>query len=61
MLRDGYTCTRCGWNYSRWNPSDPRFLEIHHIKPHREGGASTPENLVTLCNVCHDEIHRKGK
>ena len=58
LRRDGYRCRKCGWNYDLWNPSDPRFLEVHHIKPHAKGGESTVENLGTYCNVCHDEIHR---
>ncbi len=40
------------WNHELWNPSDPRFLEIHHIKPHEEGGDYSAGNLATYCNVC---------
>lgn len=57
LRRDDYRCRECGWSHSRWNISDPRLLEIHHSKPHVEGGESVPENLVTLCNVCHDTLH----
>lgn len=58
LMRDNYTCGECGWHHGLWNSSDPRFLEIHHIKPHAQGGESSPANLVTYCNVCHDSVHR---
>ena len=58
LKRDGYACQRCGWNHDMWNPSDPRNLEIHHVKPHAKGGESSLNNLVTFCNVCHDVAHR---
>lgn len=61
MRRDGHKCKKCGWAYSEWNPSDPRFLEVHHIKHHVKGGKSDPDNLITVCNVCHDEIHKFEK
>jgi 5-methylcytosine-specific restriction endonuclease McrA len=61
MRRDKYSCKKCGWDYSIWNPSDPRFLEPHHILHHAQGGSSELENLITYCNVCHDEIHRVDK
>lgn len=62
LMRDGNQCQRpsCGWTPILWNPSDPGFLEPHHIKPHKEEGRNTVENLITLCNVCHDEWHSRG-
>lgn len=60
LVRDGYACRQCGWTHKQWNPSDPRHLEIHHREHHAAGGANTPSNLITVCNVCHDEIHRKN-
>lgn len=59
LNRDGYACTGCGWNHDMWNPSDPRHLEAHHKEHHVVGGENTVENLTTLCNICHDEAHRK--
>jgi len=59
LMRDNYSCTLCGWTHDQWNPSDPRHLELHHIKHHSKGGKNTQENLRTLCTVCHDNIHRK--
>ncbi len=58
LVRDGYKCKKCGWVFQQWDPSDPRHLELHHIKYHVRGGMNTEENLITVCTVCHDEIHR---
>lgn len=59
LQRDQYKCRNCGWDHERWNPSDPRHLEAHHIEPHERGGPNTSENLITLCSVCHDDVHRQ--
>jgi len=61
LVRDKYTCTECGWTHEMWNPSDPRHLELHHVKHHAKGGRNIKENLITVCSVCHDDIHRKKK
>jgi hypothetical protein len=58
LRRDGYRCTECEWNFNMWNRADPRFLELHHIDPHAEGGSNEEVNLTTLCTVCHDQVHR---
>jgi hypothetical protein len=58
MQRDHYTCRKCGWNYALWNKTDPRFLEIHHIIHHAKGGVNLPQNLITYCNICHDNNHK---
>jgi hypothetical protein len=51
--RDGCQCRICGAS-----PDDSARvrLEVHHIKPWEEGGISTPDNLITLCNICHAGI-----
>ena len=59
LRRDGYKCQECNWSHEEWNPSDPRHLEIHHIKHHVKGGANIKENLKSFCTVCHNKIHRK--
>lgn len=59
LRRDNYKCVKCGWDHNDWNRSDPRHLELHHIKEHSKGGENTEDNLITLCTVCHDDIHRK--
>lgn len=47
--RDEFGCKRCG---SR------RFLCADHIIPEAKGGATTMENLQTLCRSCNS---KKGK
>jgi 5-methylcytosine-specific restriction endonuclease McrA len=61
LQRDDYRCTECGWAHYNWNPSDPRHLEAHHMIHHMEGGMNTLDNLITLCNICHDKAHAKDK
>jgi len=61
LRQDGYKCQNCNWSHEEWNPSDPRHLEIHHVKHHAKGGANIRGNLKTLCTVCHDKIHRNEK
>ena len=56
--RDNYTCNNCGWNYTLFD-QDHRHLEAHHIIAHAKGGSNDVDNLITLCNVCHDVVHRK--
>lgn len=57
LVRDNYICQECGWTREQWTPDDPRHLELHHVEHHARGGENTPENLVTLCNICHDVRH----
>lgn len=62
MKRDNYACRwrGCGWPIGYDTEHDRRFLEAHHIEHHAAGGANSTENLVTLCNLHHDEVHRTG-
>ncbi len=55
--RANSSCQMCGWSRVKWKKNDPRILEIHHVLEHVCGGANTSENLIVLCNRCHDEIH----
>jgi hypothetical protein len=59
--RDKYKCKKCGWSHEKYNRSDPRHLELHHVKHHAEGGENTVDNLITVCTSCHDGIHRHEK
>ncbi|MBV2124999.1 MAG: HNH endonuclease [Candidatus Thiodiazotropha sp. (ex Ctena orbiculata)] len=61
LKRDGYQCAACEWNIDDYNRADPRILELHHKQHHADGGGNTEENLVTLCNICHDELHASKK
>lgn len=59
LERDRFRCRCCGWHPSERTSGDPRaLLELHHIEHHAEGGSNEPDNLITLCNVHHDEVHR---
>lgn len=60
LQRDHFRCVRCGWNRSMLSPDDPRkMLELHHLLHHKDKGENTVENLITICNVHHDEVHRR--
>lgn len=61
LRRDEYRCSQCGWSHDEWNPSDPRHLELHHIRHLARGGGNTEENLRSLCTVCHDRLHREER
>ena len=50
--RDNYTCQHCGAKNTR--------LEVHHIKYRSQGGSDDLDNLITLCEKCHHDLH-KGK
>jgi len=60
LRRDNYQCAICNWSHKEWNRSDPRHLEPHHKQAHMQGGANTEDNIITVCTICHDEIHRKN-
>lgn len=51
LFRDGHTCQWCQ------GKSKDRVLNVHHIESRKTGGDS-PDNLITLCETCHDLIHR---
>lgn len=61
MRRDNWSCRwrGCGWPHG-FPDTDHRFLEAHHIQHHAQGGGNEEDNLVTLCNLHHDETHRTG-
>lgn len=51
LFRDHHCCQWC-----QGNSNDP-ILNVHHIESRKTGGDS-PDNLITLCETCHDHIHR---
>lgn len=54
LKRDRYRCRVCG--RSPDNHVDVE-LHVHHIRPFgREGGVTHDENLITLCQTCHDGL-----
>ncbi len=51
LHRDGYTCQHC-----RGKSKDSR-LHCHHIVFRSKQGTDSPENLITLCETCHEALH----
>jgi len=51
LARDSY---RCQWCQGK---SKDKILNVHHIESRKTGG-DRPDNLITLCETCHDLIHR---
>lgn len=49
LNRDNYTCQVCGKKHTK--------LEVHHIKYRSQGGNDDEDNLITLCEDCHRDIH----
>jgi len=48
FCRDDYSCQKCGFHSS--NGDD---LEVHHINLKVNGLNNDPDNLITLCSICH--------
>lgn len=53
LFRDNHACQHCK------GKSKDKILNIHHIESRKTGGDS-PNNLITLCETCHNDYH-KGK
>ncbi len=51
LARDAHLCQWCT------GKSKDRILNVHHIESRKTGG-NRPDNLITLCETCHDLIHR---
>lgn len=52
-LRRHPLCELCGSH---------KRLHVHHKTPISEGGAVLdPDNLQTLCSVCHNKVHKTGQ
>jgi len=49
--RDKFTCQRCKKHHRTHTG-----LSAHHIVPRAIGGQDDDDNLITLCNKCHDWI-----
>ncbi len=53
LKRDSYKCRACG----RTPANDVDIeLHVHHIYPWGQGGVTEEENLITLCQTCHDGL-----
>jgi hypothetical protein len=51
LCRDKHECQHC---HGR---SGDKVLNVHHIESRKTGG-NAPNNLITLCETCHDRYHR---
>jgi RRXRR protein/HNH endonuclease len=51
LARDNHCCQWCQ------GKSKDRILNVHHVESRKTGG-DRPDNLITLCQTCHDLIHR---
>jgi RRXRR protein/HNH endonuclease len=51
LFRDNHCCQWC-----IGKSKDP-ILNVHHIELRKTGG-DNPDNLITLCETCHELIHR---
>lgn len=51
LWRDNHTCQCCH------GKSGDKILNVHHIESRQTGGDS-PDNLVTLCETCHQAYHQ---
>lgn len=50
LHRDNHKCQKCGTKKEKFH--------VHHIIFKSDGGTDTPDNLITLCKICHDKLHR---
>lgn len=48
-------CELCG-NAAPFEVDGVPFLEFHHVRPLKDGGTWTSDNLVALCPVCNAKI-----
>ena len=54
LWRDGYTCQCCGAHATK--KKEVR-LHVHHLESRKVGG-DAPDNQVTLCESCHEKLHK---
>ncbi len=50
LCRDGYQCQKCKTKEGK--------LHVHHIVFRSDVGTNVPSNLITLCEPCHDKLHK---
>lgn len=53
LNRDNYSCKSCT------SKKKNTKLHVHHILFKSNGGTDTKNNLITLCESCHDKLHKK--
>ena len=50
LFRDGHECQHCH------GKSKDKVLNVHHLESRKTGG-DAPNNLITLCETCHEAYH----
>ena len=53
LQRDQYRCRICGRSPDNYTDIE---LHVHHIRPWSHGGLTEDDNLITLCDTCHDGL-----
>jgi hypothetical protein len=53
LQRDSYRCRICGRRPDDYTDIE---LHLHHIRPWSSGGLTEDDNLITLCDTCHDGL-----
>lgn len=62
LCRDNFTCKECGL-FGAYKNKHGLFvpiavgLDVHHLIQVSEGGTDQQNNLITICNDCHNQIH----
>jgi hypothetical protein len=51
LYRDNYICQHCK------GKSKDKKLTVHHVIFRSRGGTDSPNNLITLCETCHEQLH----
>lgn len=61
LFRDGHTCACCKCKAKSSDTEEikakRKILNVHHIESRKTGG-NAPNNLITLCEVCHENLHK---
>ena len=52
LARDNYKCQH------KLCKSKNKKLHVHHIIFRSQGGTNLPNNLITLCETCHQDLHK---
>ncbi len=59
LHRDGHQCyfSRSTAQKNRWRCLEK--LQVHHIEFRSNRGSNAPNNLITLCEKCHKQLHKQ--
>ena len=62
LIRDDFTCQKCKKQRTTSSYRGKGLkLQAHHIVWTTKGGKDSVYNLVTLCENCHDKVHKTGE